>query len=70
MMNDKLKFILLYGGIFWGSGFTFLMLIHRYIFIDPTLPEASLIGLYISLCFVAGLIWGICVYRGIEKSIS
>ena len=70
MMNDKLKFILLYGGIFWGSGFTFLTLIHRYMFLDSSLPPVMLMGVYISLCFVAGIVWGGLVYHNIEKKLT
>lgn len=69
MMNDKFRFILLYGGIFWGCGFTILMLLYRYFFLNqPSLPITAF-GIYFSICFVAGLVWGSLVHHDIQKKI-
>ena len=54
-MNEKFKWIFLYGGLGWGISFACLTFAIRYI---QDKPQASSLPIFLAICIVTGMIWG------------
>lgn len=60
-MNEKFKWIVVYGGLGWGIPFALCMLVLRWIEYKPMLFGSSMILLFVSI--VGGLLWGVVMYQ-------